>query len=91
MSEKYAKLLYEFQKKSLGDDIEFNFEDFKQFENFNIMFNPKLSDDTILVENMKERFDASLNAQLDIIFRDILENTSNGQMEDIEEYGNDEA
>ena len=91
LSEKYARLLFEYQKKSLGDEVEFKFEDFKQFENFNIMYNPKLSDDTIIIENMKERFDASLGAQLDIIFRDILENTSNGQLEDIEEYGNDEA
>ena len=91
LSEKYARLLYEFQKKSMNSEIEFNFEDFKQFENFAILYNPKLSDDTIIIENMKERFDASINTQLDIIIRDILENTSNGQIEDVEEYGENEA
>lgn len=90
LSEKYAKLLYELQNKSLNKDVNFDFENFKQFENFDVIFNPKLNDDTIIVENMKERFDASINAQLDIIVRDIFENT-NGQIEDLEEYGKDEA
>ncbi len=91
LSEKYARLLYEFQKKSLTKDIDFNFEDFKQFENFQILYNPKLQDDTIIIENLKERFDASINSQLDIITRDIFENTSGGKIEDIEEYKEDEA
>ena len=87
LSEKYARLLFELQKKSINNEIELNFEEFKQFGNFNVLFNPKLNDDTIIVENQAERFDASINAQLDIIIRDILENTSNGVIEDIEEYG----
>lgn len=90
LSEKYAKLLYELQKKSLNNEIDFDFENFKQYENFDVVFNPKINDDTIIVENLKERFDASINAQLDIIIRDIFENT-NGQIEDVEEYGKDET
>ena len=85
VSEKYAKLLFELQKKSLGDDIEFKFEDFKQYDNFNLIYNPKYSDDTIIVENFKERFDASIKAQLDVIIRDIYEKTKNGQL-DLEQY-----
>ena len=85
VSEKYAKLLFELQKKSLGDDIEFKFEDFKQYDNFNLIYNPKYSDDTIIVENFKERFDASIKAQLDAIIRDIYEKTKNGQL-DLEQY-----
>ena len=91
LSEKYARLLFEFQKKSLTQEIEFNFEDFKQYDNFAILYNPKLSDDTIIVENFKERFDASINAQLDIIIRDVLENTSNGQLEELENEADNEA
>ena len=85
VSEKYAKLLFELQKKSLGDDIEFKFEDFKQYDNFNLIYNPKYSDDTIIIENFKERFDASIKAQLDVIIRDIYEKTKNGQL-DLEQY-----
>lgn len=85
VSEKYAKLLFELQKKSLGDDVEFKFEDFKQYDNFNLIYNPKYSDDTIIVENFKERFDASIKAQLDVIIRDIYEKTKNGQL-DLEQY-----
>ena len=85
VSEKYAKLLFELQKKSLGDDVEFKFEDFKQYDNFNLIYNPKYSDDTIIVENFKERFDASIKAQLDVIIRDIYEKTKNGQI-DLEQY-----
>ena len=85
VSEKYAKLLFELQKKSLGDDIEFKFEAFKQYDNFNLIYNPKYSDDTIIVENFKERFDASIKAQLDVIIRDIYEKTKNGQL-DLEQY-----
>ena len=59
LSEKYARILFEHQKESLNEEIEFNFEDFKQYENFDIVFNPELDDDTIIVENLKERFDAS--------------------------------
>jgi len=91
LSEKYAKLLYEFQKKSFSEETELHFEDFKQFENFEILYNPKLGDDTIIVENLKERFDASISSQLDIIIRDILENTANGQIEGLEQYGENEA
>ena len=91
LSEKYAKLLFEHQKKSLVDGMEFDFKDFKQYDNFNILYNPKLSDDTIIVESLKERYDASISAQLDIIIRDILENTSNGQIEVTEQAEEDET
>ena len=91
LSEKYARLLFEFQKKSFNNDIEFNFEDFKQYDNFEIMYNSKLPDDTIIIENQKERFDSSISSQLDVIIRDIFENTLNGQIEDIEQYGEDET
>ena len=90
LSEKYAKLLYEYQKKSLGQDIEFNFEDFKQYDNFNIVYNPSFDEDTIIVENLKERYDASVNSQLDVIIRNIYDNSQNGKL-DLEQYTQDEA
>ncbi|MBR2069259.1 MAG: hypothetical protein IJ877_05800 [Candidatus Gastranaerophilales bacterium] len=83
LSEKYAKLLYELQKKNL--DIELNFEDFKQYRNFNIIYNKELPDDTIIIENLQERFCASIEAQLNKIIREIHEKTKNGSLE-IEEY-----
>ena len=86
LSEKYAKMLFELQKKSLNQDIEFDFQDFKQYEGFEIIYNPKFDDDTIILENPKERFDASINAQMDVIIRDIFENTSNRQLEALDEY-----
>ena len=79
-------MLFELQKKSLNQDIEFDFQDFKQYEGFEIIYNPKFDDDTIILENPKERFDASINAQMDVIIRDIFENTSNGQLEALDEY-----
>ena len=85
LSEKYAKLLFELQKKSLSEDIEFKFEEFKQYEGFDIVFNPKFDDDTIIIENLKERFDASISVQLDVLVRNIYENSQNGQVE-VEEY-----
>ena len=85
MSEKYAKLLYEHQQKSLNEEIELNFENFKQYENFDIIYNPDFSDDTIIVENLKERLDASLSIQLDTIIRNIYDNTQNGKL-DLEQY-----
>ena len=88
VSEKYAKLLFEHQKKSLDDDIEFNFEEFNQYENFNIVFNPDFDDDTIIIENLKERYDASLGAQLDVIIRNIYDNSQNGKL-DLEQYENE--
>lgn len=85
LSEKYAKILYEFQKKSLNKDIDFDFKDFKQYENFNIIYSPEYKDDTIIVENIKERFDASVSSQLEIIIRNIEEKTQQNKIE-IEEY-----
>lgn len=85
LSEKYAKILYEHQKESLNSEIEFNFEDFKQFENFDIIYSPEFDDDTIIVENLKERLDASVNSQLDVIIRNIYDNSQNGKL-DLEEF-----
>ena len=82
--------MYEYQKKSLGQDIEFNFEDFKQYDNFNIVYNPSFDEDTIIVENLKERYDASVNSQLDVIIRNIYDNSQNGKL-DLEQYTQDEA
>lgn len=83
LSEKYAKLLYELQKKEA--DIELNFEDFKQYEGFEVVYNKELPEDTIIVENPKERFCASITQQIDKIIREIHDNTQNGNI-DIEEY-----
>ncbi len=83
LSEKYAKLLYEIQKREL--DIELNFEDFRQYQGFNVVYNKEFPDDTIIVENPQERFCASITGQLDKIIREILENTQNGVL-DTEEY-----
>ena len=88
LSEKYAKLLYEYQKQSLNNEIDFHFEEFKQYENFNIIFNPNFDDDTIIIENLKERYDASINAQLDVIIRNIYDNTQNGKL-DLENFENE--
>ena len=85
LSEKYAKLLFELQQKALDEEKEFNFENFKQYDGFDVIYNPKFADDTIIVENLKERFDASINSQLDIIIRNIFDNSQNGQLE-LEEY-----
>ena len=90
LSEKYAKILYELQQKSLGEEIELNLEDFKQYENFNVIFNPDFSDDTIIVENLKERYDASISSQLDVIIRNIYDNSQNGKL-DLEQYTEDET
>lgn len=90
LSEKYAKILYELQQNALGKEIEFNLADFKQYENFNIVFNPDFSDDTIIVENLKERYDASINSQLDVIIRNIYDNSQNGKL-DLEQYIEDET
>lgn len=83
LSEKYAKLLYELQKKEA--DIELNFEDFKQYDGFEVVYNKELPEDTIIVENPKERFCASITQQIDKIIREIHNNTQNGNI-DIEEY-----
>ncbi|MBR3605200.1 MAG: hypothetical protein IKL52_04145, partial [Candidatus Gastranaerophilales bacterium] len=90
LSEKYAKILYELQQKKLGEEVEFSPENFKQYENFNVVFNPDFSDDTIIVENLKERYDASINSQLDVIIRNIYDNTQNGKL-DLEHYIEDET
>lgn len=88
LSEKYAKILYELQKKE--QDIELNFEDFKQYSGFDVVYNKELSDDTIIVENPKERFCASILNQLNKIIREIADNTQNGNL-DIEEYDETEG
>ncbi len=85
LSEKYAKILYEFQKKSLNNDIDFDFQNFKQYQNFNISYNSEYDDDTIIVENIKERLDASVSSQIEIIIREIEEKTQKDKLE-IEEY-----
>ena len=85
LSEKYARILFEHQKQSLNEEIEFNFEDFKQYNNFDIVFNPEFDDDTIIIENLKERFDASINSLLDVIIRNIYDNSQNGKI-DLEQY-----
>jgi len=90
LSEKYAKLLFEYQKHSMACDIEFNFDEFKQFENFDVIYNKEFDDDTIIVENLKERFDASVNSQLDVIIRNIYDNSQNGKLE-LEQYIEDET
>ena len=82
LSEKYAKLLFELQQKQ--SDIELNFNDFKQYEGFNVVYNKELAPDTIIVENLKERFDSSIISQLDKIIRNIQDNTQ-GNL-DLEEY-----
>ena len=71
-------------------DIEFNFDEFKQFENFDVIYNKEFDDDTIIVENLKERFDASVNSQLDVIIRNIYDNSQNGKLE-LEQYIEDET
>lgn len=85
LSEKYARILFEHQKESLSEEIEFNFEDFKQYDNFDIIYNPSFDDDTIIIENLKERYDASINSQLDVIIRNIYDNSQNGKL-DLEQY-----
>ncbi len=85
LSEKYAKILFELQKNALADGAELDFSQFKQFEGFDVLYNPELDDDTIIIENLKERFDASLKSQLDVIIRDILKNSNNGYL-DAEQY-----
>ncbi len=84
VSEKYAKLLYDLRNNTLGDDNELKFENFKQYKGFNIIYNPKFGEDTIIIENPSERFDASISAQMDVIIRDIFENTQNRKLDDIE-------
>lgn len=82
LSTKYARLLYEIQENKLvEDDYEPNFEDFKQYKNFNIIYSPEYKDDTIIIENQKERFDASINAQLDVIIRDIYKAQEQNKIE----------
>ena len=81
LSEKYAKLLFEIQNKTLNQNTEVDFENFKQYDNFEVIYNPKFDDDTIIVENLEERFCASIGLQLDNIIRNIYENTNNGQIE----------
>jgi len=82
LSENYAKILYENQKKLLdNDEIEFNFENFNQYKNFEIIYNPKFEKDTIIIENLKERLDASVSSQLDIVIRNIYEKIQNNPID----------
>ena len=53
LSEKYANLFLEIQNKSLGEDKEFSLNELKNYENFNISCNPKIAEDTIIVEKLK--------------------------------------
>ena len=82
LSTKYAKLLFDLQNKNLDNDEEIKFENFKQYEGFNIIY-------TIIVENLKERFDSSISSQADILIRDIYEKAATGL--DLEEYNSNEA
>ena len=91
LSEKYARLLFEIQNKSLNQENDFNFENFKKYENFDIIYNPKYSDDTIIIENLEERFCASIGLQLENIIRNIYENTNNGQIEINQDIKEDET
>lgn len=85
LSEEYAKMLYQFQKKNLDLEDNFNFNDFKQYENFQVVYNNQIAQDTIIIENNKERYDASINEQLNVIIREIYEKTRSGNI-DIGEY-----
>ena len=68
-------------------DTDFNFEDFKQYQNFEVVYSPELEEDTIIIENLKERFDASILSQSEKIIREILEKTKKDL--DVEEYLNE--
>ena len=89
VSEKYAKLLYAIEKQNLSDEIEFNFNEFKQYQGFEIVFKPDFDDDTIIIENLQERFDASIKQQLDVIIREIEENSKSDF--ELEEYQENET
>ncbi len=89
LSTKYAKLLFDLQNKNLDNDEEIKFENFKQYEGFNIIYSPDFKDDTIIVENLKERFDSSISSQADILIRDIYEKAATGL--NLEEYNSNEA
>lgn len=89
LSEKYAKLLYDLQNNSLTEETELNFEKFNQYNGFKVIYNSKSNEDTIIVETPKERYDASINSQLDVVIRNIYENTSNGKLDDIEQTDNE--
>ena len=85
LSEDYAKLLLDFQNKNLDNEEKINFENFKQYQGFEVVYNSKFAPDTIIIENLKERYDASINSQLDILIRNIYQNFENGNI-DLEEY-----
>lgn len=91
LSEKYAKVLFGLQNKNLDDELEFKFEEFKQYKGFDVLYNPELNEDTIIIETPEERFDASINSQLDVIIRDILKNSKNGYLETDEYLKEDET
>ena len=44
----------------------------------------------IALENLKERYDASINSQLDVIIRNVYDNSQNGKL-DLEQYLEDET
>ena len=85
LSEDYAKLLLDFQNKNLDNEEKINFENFKQYQGFEVIYNSKFAPDTIIIENLKERYDASINSQLDILIRNIYQNFENGNI-NLEEY-----
>ena len=85
LSEDYAKLLLDFQNKNLDNEEKINFENFKQYQGVEVVYNSKFAPDTIIIENLKERYDASINSQLDILIRNIYQNFENGNI-DLEEY-----
>ena len=47
-----------------------------------------MEDDTLIIENPQERFDASIDAQMDVIVRDIMKSSQNGKIENLESYAN---
>ena len=71
LSENYAKILSELNKD--------------KFENIDIVFNKEFDKDTIIIENLKERFDASVNQQIDVIIREVFDKTNNDDIS-IKEY-----
>ncbi len=90
LSEKYARLFLEIQNKTLGEEVELSLENLKNYENFNISANPKIAEDTIIVENLKERFDASISSQIDVIVNEIYETFKNEEIDLVsEEFKNE--
>lgn len=85
LSEKYARLLLELQNRNLGEEDELSIEDLKNYKNFNLICNPKIHEDTIIVENLKERFDASIKSQFDILVEQIYSAVENEELDLVSE------